>query len=80
MSEFPPCVGCGYCCLKVRCVVSMAVYPDLEAEGRCPALVWDGKRYLCDLARNLQYYMAIHAGEGCCSSLNNWRQDVKYRG
>ena len=81
------CIGCGYCCLKARCGVSMEHY-DTD-QKRCPGLVWSDneKRYFCLLMRYgdktypSQYFKdTLYEGEGCSSGLNTWRRDVKFRG
>lgn len=78
-----PCVGCGYCCIKSPCWVSIRLYGDGIAE--CPALIWstESKRYVCDLCTKeiigKDYKEELFIGEGCCCGLNNWRLDVKPR-
>jgi hypothetical protein len=73
------CVGCGYCCLKSPCLLA-ATHFTMD-EMRCPALFWDGQRYWCGLAmKDIQYALVLHVGEGCCSGLNSWRGDVRFRG
>ena len=73
------CVGCGYCCLKVMCTVGIDRHG--KGENRCPYLIFEGDRYLCKLVRDeVVSWREISAGFGCSSSLNNWRQDVKFRG
>jgi hypothetical protein len=72
---YPACAGCGFCCVKAPCVVSIEVYGQTD---RCPALYWNGQMYRCGLAKLWTEELAI--GEGCSSSLNDWRQDVKERG
>lgn len=72
------CVGCGYCCLKAMCALGVKEYG--RTSTRCPYLYWhvEDKRYYCQLydrEKWLKYF-----GEGCSSSLNSWRKDVKYRG
>ncbi len=74
-TNWKECVGCGYCCLKAQCAVSLDVYGPL---ARCKALYWNGSMYRCGLAKLWTEELAI--GEGCCSSLNTWRQDVRERG
>jgi len=78
MNDFPPCVGCGYCCLKCRCPLAVAKYGS--SKDRCPALRWDDflGRYVCR-DYNVQLWEEMF-GWGCTSSLNTWRQDVKDRG
>ena len=57
------CVGCGYCCKKAPCSLSMRLYN----KEKCPALRYDGKRYWCGIVQEL----AI--GAGCSSDLNSDR-------
>ena len=74
MSYFPACVGCGYCCIKCQCCVSTLLY---GLRHPCPALEWNGERYICKHAE--EYKESLWIGEGCPSSLNSWRLDVKRR-
>lgn len=68
------CVGCGYCCLSAPCWLASV------EQQRCVHLWWNGQQYRCRLAGNLFHRKALSMGEGCCSSLNTWRKDVKERG
>jgi hypothetical protein len=70
------CVGCGYCCLKAPCALSVRIHGYMQE--KCPALIWSGTRYLCRYADHFKTELAI--GAGCCSALNSWRQEVKDRG
>jgi len=77
-----PCIGCGYCCIKRQCRLSQQIYGEVDAG--CPALVWRRKRYLCRLASvrgpaGKEICFDLSIGEGCCSTLNSWRQDVRKR-
>lgn len=73
------CKGCGYCCLKGQCIYSVRKYGN---QKRCPALIWNKKRYMCGLVMDdpsLRIGLAI--GEGCSSTLfNEWRDNIQYRG
>jgi len=71
----PDCVGCGFCCMQAPCCFGAA-----DESGRCLALHWDGQQYRCLLADIPLVYEGMAMGEGCCSSLNTWRKDVKERG
>ena len=76
-----PCVGCGYCCQKAPCEVAVRIYGPVN---KCPELKWNGSRYVCRLMTldgnlGFKYRKEIYANEGCCSSLNSWRKDVKER-
>jgi len=75
------CVGCGYCCMKTPCDASRRLYPGATI---CPQLFWVMDRYECGLMKiaglvGEGYREELAAGEGCCSSLNSWRQDIKPR-
>jgi len=75
-----PCVGCGWCCLDNPCEVSQAAY---GYQRRCPALVWTGARYVCDLVINPRPGVdltPLFVGQGCCARHNAWRGDVRRRG
>lgn len=76
-----PCVGCGYCCIKTPCDASRRLYPGAS---HCPQLLWLDDRYECGLMKiaglvGEGYRQELHAGEGCCCSLNDWRKNVKRR-
>ena len=76
------CVGCGYCCLKAPCAIG-AHFHRIKPGDRCPSLRWleAERRYVCRLPfRDRKYYDLLGIGEGCSSSLNDWRKDVKERG
>jgi hypothetical protein len=69
------CVGCGYCCIKAQCNISRVMLGDHK---RCPALKWNGKRYLCELAKDKKIADSLAIGAGCSSSLFNiWRRDIR---
>ena len=72
--DLPKCVGCGYCCISVPCFLSAKLYGSVD---RCPALKWNGSRYICLLAP--VYGDQFFVGLGCPSSLNTWRQNVRKR-
>jgi hypothetical protein len=92
LTGFAPCVGCGYCCLARVCSTGIIVATDanmlllargqpwLDLPRRCPCLVWAGNRYRCSYAGCEGHSQAVGIGEGCSSSMNSWRQDVRYRG
>lgn len=77
------CVGCGYCCIKTPCEAARRLYPGVT---ECPQLTWvdDSGRYICNLMTLPEplggdYRKQLYAGEGCCCSLNSWRQNVRRR-
>jgi len=77
----PPldCVGCGWCCLDNPCEVSHQAFGYLP---RCPALVWIGARYVCDLVihpREGVDLSPLFVGQGCCARDNAWRACVRER-
>jgi hypothetical protein len=43
--------------------------------GRCPALSWNGSRYICELA--FLYKSALAIGQACCAPYNTWREKVR---
>lgn len=78
----PPlaCLGCGWCCLDNPCEVSQQAYGYTP---RCPALVWTGARYVCDLVIHPRAGVdltPLFVGQGCCARHNAWRDDVRERG
>ena len=75
-----PCIGCGFCCIKAKCAAGQRLYRSSDI---CNALIWskEKNRYYCDLMQlpgnlGFTYKKELFAGEGCCSSLNSWRQNV----
>lgn len=77
------CVGCGWCCIKTQCGVSLRLHGK---QNRCPELIWsiDENRYFCRLmtfetSLSDAYKKELYAGEGCCASLNSWRRDIRNR-
>lgn len=42
-----PCNGCGVCCALTPCPLSRLLLR--HREGACPALTWQGERYVCGL-------------------------------
>lgn len=74
------CVGCGFCCIKARCTVSLRIWP-LTKGNECPGLFWTGERYICKLAamdgpKGVDFRVELHVGAGCCASLNTWRNEI----
>ena len=83
MADIAMCNGCGFCCTKALCEAAQRLY---RGATQCPQLLWnEGQaRYVCGLMSipgplGQNYREELHAGAGCCSSLNSWRQDVKQR-
>lgn len=77
------CLGCGYCCTKTPCGAAVRLYPGARI---CPQLQWDedAKRHFCGLMLisgqlGELYRKELYAGEGCCSSLSGWREDIRER-
>lgn len=72
------CVGCGYCCRTAPCGLAWLTFSPAIKTGvwKCPALRWDGKRYLCRLcegedAQSKKNREALAIGAGCSSTLFN---------
>jgi len=81
-AEVAPCVGCGYCCSKVLC---MLAYQKHFSEGvtspPCPELRHHDGRYWCGIiedapeGQKIQYMEALGIGAGCSSSMFNTVRD-----
>jgi hypothetical protein len=78
--RFIPCVGCGYCCCKVQCGVSLRLHGFVD-NNICPSLHWNGVRHVCKaVLENPAYKEDLSIGAGCSSPmLNSWREDIKNR-
>jgi hypothetical protein len=67
-----PCVGCGFCCRQAPCALSVRIY---GGGPKCPALVWDGKRYWCKIISHPivgpKHREELAIGAGCCSPMFN---------
>ena len=77
--KFKECIGCGFCCKKAPCAAALRIYGNGVTE--CPALIWDGKRYWCDLCQQPsglgeRYKEELAIGGGCCATLNSDRQNI----
>jgi hypothetical protein len=71
--EFPPCLGCGYCCKKALCTLGSHLHGH---ELPCPSLTYKNGRYWCSEALSSEHVAkALYVGEGCCSSMNSYRQE-----
>jgi hypothetical protein len=51
-----PCNGCGICCAAEPCPLGQIVF--LRRSGSCPALAWQGERYVCGLVTNPMHYLS----------------------
>jgi len=70
------CCGCGYCCMKARCMLSMRVFGG-KSSDRCLALVFKEKRFWCQLALdNMEMKKALYIGAGCSSTLFNTQREA----
>lgn len=69
-TEYPSCIGCGYCCIKSTCQIGLDYFNNIKP---CPGLKWNGERHICLLASQFKNTLSI--GEGCCSNLNSWRRE-----
>ena len=78
-TDFPKCVGCGYCCKKVQCFISHAKY---GLKDECPDLREHDGRFWCGVYEDagelerVQYDDALAMNEGCTSNMNTDR--LKY--
>jgi len=80
MSEFEPCIGCGYCCQKTVCFLGQQ--RDVKANDvPCPMLIWDGQRHWCKIIlQEPRLHEEVAIGKGCPSTLyNNFRVDIQNR-
>lgn len=83
IEQFPPCVGCGYCCITAPCFLSAYMEWHINSKQVCRKLVWSksDQRYWCqakdEYPEKLEH---LGFGAGCPSVLGNkWRQNVKRR-
>ena len=78
---FPPCVGCGYCCITTPCFRAAAHGWHCNEKGVCERLFWDKGRYWCqEIIDNPEKMEHLGVGQGCPSVLgNDWRKDIKRR-
>lgn len=65
-----PCIGCGYCCQKAQCSLSLRISGQHEL---CPWLYHNMKRFMCGLAELFPEQIGINTG--CCSALNTMRSN-----
>ncbi|MEW6349755.1 MAG: hypothetical protein AB1646_11885 [Thermodesulfobacteriota bacterium] len=70
------CVGCGYCCKTVICRTGAMFYGHYKSS--CPALEWNGVRYVCRLFLSdpIRYESSLDIGGGCCFPSNPMRVPV----
>ena len=67
MTDYPKCVGCGWCCKKVQCIVSYMKYGKKDV---CPDLRQHDGRYWCGIFEDasegarVQYNDALSIGIG----------------
>jgi hypothetical protein len=72
MTEFPPCVGCGHCCLTAQCVIGSLRYGP---HAVCPGLIAVDDHYRCRLVvEDPTAAEKLAIGEGCSSTLFNIRR------
>ena len=57
-----PCNGCGACCMATKCGLAIGLFGP-EPEGPCPALEWEGARYVCGLVASPMAYAKGKARE-----------------
>ena len=78
MAVIRDCVGCGFCCRKAPCIASLRL---TGGSRECPFLLWDGKRYWCELCQmsgesGQRYREQLVIGAGCCCPMNTDRRDI----
>lgn len=75
----PPCIGCGFCCAEIICRTGAMIYGHYKTP--CPALIWNGERYVCALYAGdpARYELFLEIGAGCCFPSNPWREHVAKR-
>jgi len=80
-SNFPPCLGCGFCCISMPCFRSAAMGWAANKKQVCERLFFDKGRYWCqEIIDNPDKMITVGVGAGCPSVLcNDWRKDVKRR-
>jgi len=82
-TRFPPCVGCGYCCISTPCFRAAAHGWHCNPNRVCEKLFWDKEkgRYLCqEIIDNPEKMENLGVGFGCPSILgNDWRKNIKRR-
>ena len=78
---FPPCVGCGYCCISGPCPRAVMFGWHINSSGICEKLFWSEGRYWCqEIIDNREVMEYLGIGAGCPSILGNlWRNDVRMR-
>lgn len=79
MNESLQCVGCGFCCTTVICRLGAMIYGNYT--NPCPALKWNGARYVCSLYLGdpQRYQCFLEIGEGCCFPSNPLRAELVRR-
>ena len=77
MTKIAPCVGCGYCCMKVQCALGGVV---LGFQGECDGLFFKDGRFWCVLAKYSGARRELYIGDGCSSTLFNTQRDDCLKG
>ena len=74
--ESVPCVGCAFCCSERICRIGGMIYGHYKSP--CPALSWDGNRFLCQLYLSdpSRYEGVLEIGAGCCFPTNSRRREI----
>lgn len=70
--EYPKCVHCGYCCMKVQCSSSLVRHGLKDV---CPELYKDGEDFKCKIA--FEPNGAESIGAGCPGTLFNTQRNNK---
>ena len=75
-----PCIGCGYCCKKARCWVSLHI--NGTDKRPCPSLVFKDGRYWCEIVQTAvgedkeKIINELAIGGGCSSALFNSHREA----
>lgn len=77
--ESAPCVGCAFCCSERMCRIGSMIYGHYASP--CPALTWDGNRFVCSLYLSdpSRYECFLEIGGGCCFPSNPRRRAILER-
>lgn len=76
MTQYAPCIGCGYCCKKTPCILGVKLFGMVKP---CAGLVFKDGRYWCKPvleakgADQKRLTENLYIGAGCCSPMNSDR-------
>lgn len=78
-SKIKNCIGCGFCCLTIKCSLCKDIDKD-DKNKQCSSLYWKDGRYWCKEieTQNEEVLKILWVNEGCfCNS--PWRENVQLR-